>query len=258
MMLRGFWVSVASVLCATLAAGCASAPRQGAGATGQAAKPSNPYKYEVYFVCRGDTADSIARKFGVSWERIGAENKCGSNDLKLGQVLLIPLFPEDASLPRRTPAMPALPASAAAPGIRAVSLESLHRGKPGSAFWWPTAGNLTWRYGDVVRGFQEPGIGLSAPVGTEVRAVAAGAVICCVHVQPGWDRGWGNVVAIRHGGGVVSWYGHLDQILVREGQKVEKGERIGAVGSSGAAVQPELALRFFRDERPVDPLKYLP
>ena len=252
------WIALVLFVSVPLLAGCASGPEKGSGSAGATQAPVNPFKYEVYFVRKGDTADSIARKFGVPWERIEADNPSAPSDLRAGQVLLIPLFPEDATAPRRVPPVRPQPGPASTPRVGAVSLESLHRGKPFSAFWWPTAGNPIRRYGDVVRGFQEPGIGIAAPAGMEVRAVGAGTVICCIHAQPGWDRGWGNVVAIRHSGGVVSWYGHLDQILVKEGQKVEKGERIGTVGSSGAASQPELALRFFRDERPVDPLKYLP
>ncbi len=70
--------------------------------------------------------------------------------------------------------------------------------------------------------------------------------------------GWGNVISIRHAGDIVSWYGYLDRILIREGQKIRKGQRIGTVGSSGAAAAPELAVRFFRNERPTDPLPLLP
>ena len=87
--------------------------------------------------------------------------------------------------------------------------------------------------------------------------MAWGRVVCCTPAGRSPEPGWGNVVIIRHGE-TVSWYAHLDRITVREGQEVGKGARIGSVGSSGSAGEPELAFRIFRGERPVDPLDYLP
>ena len=112
-------------------------------------------------------------------------------------------------------------------------MQSLHRGRSSHPYWWPTAGTISRRFGDAVRGLSEAGIGIAAPGGTEVCAVAAGTVICCVRAPPGSQRGWGNVVAIRHSSGLVSWYAQLGQVAVKEWQKVAKGERIGTVGSSG-------------------------
>ncbi len=114
------------------------------------------------------------------------------------------------------------------------------------------------RYNGRVRGLKEPGIGLAAPVGTEVCAVADGEVVAGVAAGRSPRPGWGNVLCVRHAGGIVSWYGCLARMTVREGERVRQGQRIGTVGDSGAAAEPELALRLFKDERPVDPLGYLP
>lgn len=207
---------------------------------------------------KGDTLVSIGAKFGVPWQEILKDNPCSPEDLEVGRVLLIPVHLASGSVPRRPRPEQERPGTSSGHEVLGVSRESLHRGRPAHPFWWPTGGTLTRRYSEPVRGLEEPGIGIAAPPATEVCSVAAGTVICCVRARPGRRTGWGNVVAVRHGGKVVSWYAQLARIEVKEGQKVRKGQRIGTVGSSGAAARPELALRFFKDERPVDPLKYLP
>jgi len=243
------------VLCAAwlgVLVGCAGTEKPSPPVPPQppAHRPVN-YRYRAYFVKKGDTLVSVGRAFGVPWEKILEENPGLPGRLREGQVLLIPLhWGSPGAEPPRHTAAPQPP--------KGLPREALHRGKPSHPFWWPTAGALSRRYGDVVRGLSEPGIGIRAPAGTEVRAVAGGTVICVVTVPPGSKRGWGNVVVIEHPGGIVSWYGQLGRITVKTGQKVQKGELIGTVGSSGASGEPELALRFFKDERPIDPLPYLP
>jgi len=212
-------------------------------------------KFKVYYVRSGDTFYSIGRQFGVPWQKIQEANRSlEAEDLEVGQAVFVPLH-EAIAAPQPDPS----PSNGVGTHpIKSVSRGQLHKGKAGSTFWWPTAGRVSRRFGEKVRGFAEPGIGLSAPTGTEVCAASAGTVICKVKKDPDVPRGWGNVVCVRHSDGIVSWYGHLDHILARDGQKVKKGERIGSVGASGAADEPHLALRFYKNERPVDPLKYLP
>jgi murein DD-endopeptidase MepM/ murein hydrolase activator NlpD len=110
----------------------------------------------------------------------------------------------------------------------------------------------------MLRGFKEPGIAIAAPAGTEVCAVAAGRVITLVGGDKARRSAWGNVVAVFHPDGMVSWYGHLGDIEVAKGDSVEKGQPIATVGSSGAVQEPELAFRLFKAERLVDPEDYLP
>ena len=242
-----------AVVVALLLAGCA-----GAKPIPPPPPPPPPpvvqFKYETYAVQHGDTLYSIGRRFGVPWRKILAANKgVDPQNLDIGQMLSIPLH-EATSLPLP----PVKPPTVGPAELKPVLREALHKGKPGSAFWWPTSGRVTRKFDDPVRGFAEPGIGISAPAGTEVCAVAAGTVIAAIPDSLKHRQGWGNVVAIRHAGDVVSWYGQLDRILVKEGQNVGKGDRIGTVGASGTVKEPELALRFYKNERPVDPLAYLP
>jgi murein DD-endopeptidase MepM/ murein hydrolase activator NlpD len=79
------------------------------------------------------------------------------------------------------------------------------------------------------------GVDIHLPAGTPVRAIAAGSVAFC-----GEQFFGGRSVVLDHGGGLFSVYYHLREAAVEEGGRVEKGETIGTVGSSGRATGPHL------------------
>jgi murein DD-endopeptidase MepM/ murein hydrolase activator NlpD len=91
------------------------------------------------------------------------------------------------------------------------------------------------------------GTDYAAPAGTPVQAVAAGRV-----VFSGRWGGAGNLVRIRHAGGYETYYLHLSRRLVRTGQRVEQGQRIGLVGATGLATGPHLDFRIRKNGRFVD------
>ena len=94
------------------------------------------------------------------------------------------------------------------------------------------------------------GVDYAAPSGTPVSAAADGVV-----AFSGWLGGYGRTVRIRHANGYETLYGHLSRAVVRPGQRVTQGERIGAVGATGLATGPHLDYRMRRDGRFVDPLR---
>jgi murein DD-endopeptidase MepM/ murein hydrolase activator NlpD len=243
-------------------------------ATEEAPKGTAGPTYVVYQVRKGDTLYSLSRRFGVPAAEIQKDNSISTpRDLALGALLVIRrvegaegMASADAASGGAAASGPAAAPTFAASGPaepqtapqRPVSQADLYRGNPGAQYWWPTAGTLARRYGDAFRGMSDPGIAISAPAGTEVYAVADGTVVSSVRGGNAADSVWGNVVSIAHAGGMVSWYGHLANILVREGARVGKGEAIGTVGTTGAAPSAMLAFRLYRNARPVDPLGYLP
>ena len=97
------------------------------------------------------------------------------------------------------------------------------------------------------------GVDFAAPTGTPVRAAADGVV-----VSAGSSGGYGKVVRLRHTRGLETLYGHLSRIDVRRGQRVEQGERIGAVGMTGLATGPHLDYRTIRSGAFVNPLTIQP
>ncbi|MCL2739460.1 MAG: M23 family metallopeptidase [Bacteroidales bacterium] len=110
-----------------------------------------------------------------------------------------------------------------------------------------------WRidpmYGD--RRFHE-GVDIAGPVGTPIYATGNGMVI-----KSGFNFfGLGNYVVIDHGFGYQTWYGHLRTPLVKEGQRVGRGEPIGLLGNTGKSTGPHVHYEVRYRNRPVNPLNY--
>jgi murein DD-endopeptidase MepM/ murein hydrolase activator NlpD len=75
--------------------------------------------------------------------------------------------------------------------------------------------------------------------------------------QTGYDRAMGNYIIIRHGNGIETVYMHLTKSLVKRGQSVEKGEKIGTLGSTGRSTGPHLHYEVHKNGIPVNPKPYL-
>lgn len=96
------------------------------------------------------------------------------------------------------------------------------------------------------------GIDYAAPSGTKVFAAGAGTVTFVGQIS-----GYGNVVEITHGNGLVTRYGHLSSFIAKEGQKVQTGTPIARVGSTGRSTGPHLHFEVRRTDNAVDPARYL-
>ena len=245
----------AGLAAAALVVGCAGEPTvEQQSAVGSPPAATAAPSYFVYEVKPRDTLFSLGERFGVPWEEIRDANRLGRpEDLNVGAPLLI----------RRVPGVPVPelsatpPAEYRSPERRRVLESDLHRGKPSARFWWPTYGRLVRKYGDRLRGLSESGIGILTAPHTEVYAVADGRVVTVLEAGQSGGPSWGDVVAIAHSDDMTSWYAQLDQVMVKKGQQVAKGEPLGTVGA-GPAGRNELAFRLYRNERPVNPEDYLP
>jgi murein DD-endopeptidase MepM/ murein hydrolase activator NlpD len=96
------------------------------------------------------------------------------------------------------------------------------------------------------------GVDYAAPTGTPALTVGDGVV-----EFSGVQGGFGNVVIVRHGSNHSTVYAHLSRILVRKGQSVQKGQTIGAVGSTGWSTGPHLHFEFRVNGVHVDPDKVI-
>ena len=110
---------------------------------------------------------------------------------------------------------------------------------------------LYGRYG-VREGRRHDGIDLAAPEGTPVAAAAAGTVI-----YAGEQAGYGALVILRHEGGLVTVYAHNSRLLVKEGDRVARGEPIARVGETGRTTGPHLHFEVRVGTQPRDPLGFL-
>ena len=119
----------------------------------------------------------------------------------------------------------------------------------------PITGTITSRYASVdsVRNHRtHGGLDIAASAGTAIKAIASGRVICA-----SYQGGYGNMVKIDHGSGVQSYYGHCSKLYVSQGQYVEAGKVIAAVGSTGHSTGPHLHLEIRINGQTVNPQKYL-
>lgn len=96
------------------------------------------------------------------------------------------------------------------------------------------------------------GMDFRARSGAPIRATGAGTVIAA-----GWNGGYGRMVEIDHGRGIVTRYAHLSRITVKRGQRVEQGAIIGKAGSSGRSTGPHLHYEVRLRGTPTNPLKFL-
>jgi murein DD-endopeptidase MepM/ murein hydrolase activator NlpD len=96
------------------------------------------------------------------------------------------------------------------------------------------------------------GVDFSASYGSTVRAADSGRVIFS-----GWYGGYGQTVVIDHGNGLSTLYAHASRLFVREGQTVEQGQPVAAVGSTGLSTGPHLHFEVRRNGNPVNPMGYL-
>ena len=120
-----------------------------------------------------------------------------------------------------------------------------------AGYSWPLCAPVTSEYGPRW-GRMHRGIDLGAPTGTPIGAARAGRVIFA-----GWQGGYGRLTLIRHDDGVVTAYAHMSSFSVGEGRRVERGQRIGAVGSTGNSTGPHLHLEFRVGGQAQNPRQYL-
>jgi murein DD-endopeptidase MepM/ murein hydrolase activator NlpD len=122
---------------------------------------------------------------------------------------------------------------------------------------WPVKGWVTSGFGPRISPFTEKpawhdGLDIGAAPNTPVRAPAQGRI-----TSVGYDPKLGNMVRVDHGFGVETLYGHLAKALVKEGQRVERGDVIALVGSSGLSTGPHLHYMVKLNGQALDPTKYI-
>lgn len=176
-----------------------------------------------YTVKKGDTLASVAKKYKAdAQEIIDFNNLEEGTKLAVGDEIIIP----DA-------------VAEAAPASKNSSGSSI---KPGAFANLPsTSGYYTRpvvnaRRTQGIHGYN--GVDLGAPLGTPVLAAASGKVI--ISRASGWNGGYGNYIVIYHDNGTQTLYAHLSRNSVVQGQTVDKGQIIGAVGTTGKSTGTHL------------------
>ncbi|MGH7451504.1 MAG: M23 family metallopeptidase [bacterium] len=108
----------------------------------------------------------------------------------------------------------------------------------------------------VYRTRHHQGLDIGAPRGTEVFAPANG-VVEFVKTSHRRNRGYGRAVVINHGYGIKTLYGHLSEVKVKAGQKLERWDIVGLVGETGRATGPHLHYEVWVDGEATDPMRFI-
>ena len=237
----------------------------------------------TYTVQKGDTVYGISRRNGVDMSELMRLNGIEPPyTISVGQALRMPdatgggtqmvaaavggsglaaaTAPKAQAAVPQAPASPASPsstpdASGQAPAQPVAALGPVPNPPPrqGSKFLWPVDGKVVSAFGPKGKGYHNDGINIMAPRGSDVRAAESGVVAYAGNEL----RGFGNLVLVKHAGGWTTAYAHNEQIVVRRGQTVQRGQLIAKVGSSGNVAEPQLHFEIRKGSRAVDPRRLL-
>jgi len=164
----------------------------------------------LHVIKSGDTVSGISKTYNAGQSNIISFNGLANeDDIYIGDILIVPggVMPKKAT-PVAKPAQ--------------IPMASNY-------FIFPTQGTITQglHYYNA--------IDIANKCGTPVYAAAAGTVQRAVG-NGGWNSGMGNHITILHGNGTVTYYGHLSSVLVKPGDKVNVGDRIGLIGNTGKVI----------------------
>ncbi len=177
---------------------------------------------------------------------LGAGSEAGSAARKTDEATIARIEPRRTELKPELRPEPKPKPDAPLPGPRP---EAQGDGDEKVDWSWPVSGRIVARFADPAN----KGVDISAKLGDPVFASAPGRVV----YSGSGLRGYGKLIIIKHNPTYLSAYAHNNQILVKEGQSVAKGQKIGEVGSTDADA-PKLHFEIRRLGKPVDPLKFLP
>ena len=207
-------------------------------------------EFDRIVVKSGDTLFGIARRFGVSVQKIVEINNLGLNNVIFkGQVLKIPKNSGSNSVTlnsNKNLKIVTLPQPK--PDILKTSSRILK-----VKFYSPLDGTIITKFGIKSDGVMNEGIYIEADYGTIVKSSADGEVIFV-----GSDlKDFGKLLIIKHSENLITSYAHLSKIYVHEGEIITIGQPIAEVGLSGKVTKSQLYFEIRQDNEALDPIPYL-
>jgi len=212
-----------------------------------------PVSGVLHEVKRGETLGAIAKKYDSDVDKILAANLVKSpTAIQIGQKLVIP-----DGRPAAAPAPAPRPSAPAATPPRLGDVRDVFRPPEeappsrtidGIEIVWPTNQKRINQYYK----WKHTGIDINGTLQDATYAVDAGIVTFA-----GWNSsGYGNMILIDHGNGMVTRYAHHSKLYVKTGDQVTKGQTIGMVGSTGRSTGPHLHFEIYMNGKRVNPLEY--
>jgi murein DD-endopeptidase MepM/ murein hydrolase activator NlpD len=210
--------------------------------------PSKNHSSSTYVVKKGDTLYGIGKKLGVDYKELAQINGIRRPyTLYVGQRLKV-------GYKNRAKAVTKQPSKAKKPKKAGYTPYRHPVASHGNTkLIWPAEGRLSSKFG-MRKTRMHDGIDIANVQGTRIVAAASGTV---VHANAKLS-GYGNLIIIRHASDMFTAYAHNQKNLVKQGDKVTKGQLIAYMGSTGRSTGPHVHFEVRRGETAVDPLAYLP
>ncbi len=211
-----------------------------------------------HIVRHGDSVYVISQRYAVSQYQLAQLNGLSPPfELQVGQQLQLPNTLDfsvlDSGLPdgisgtdvAQPTTAPKKSTTATVPAKRFVAPAI----GSSAGFTWPVEGEIIAEFGPSQRGVHNDGVNIAAKQGDTVGAAARGRVA----FVGSNIKSFGQLVLIKHDGGIITAYAHLSDIAVKEGDLVTLGQAIGSVGQSGRVETPQLHFEIRKSRQPVDP-----
>ena len=193
-----------------------------------------------YRIKSGDTLSRIAKKYDISVSDIVKENNIKDiHKLRSGKKLIIPGAKKIKYVETSKPSYS---------GIGALRKIVQSNTGASNKMHWPTPGHRITQY----YSWRHRGLDIADKTGTPLYAADAGVV-----EYAGWGKGYGNQIILNHGGGKKTRYAHASKLYVRKGQRVDKGETIAAMGSTGWSTGPHIHFEVIINGKKYNPLNYI-
>lgn len=192
----------------------------------------------THTVQRGENISSIAKRYQVTADSILSYNRIpGERSIVAGQTLIVP---GGKPVPAPTPSRPSS-------GSNVASVPRTPAVDSGTKLLWPTVSHRINQYFT----WSHHALDIHGTMGTSIYAAESGVVL-----ESRWGGAYGNMVLIRHDNGIVTRYGHHSKNLVAKGDRVERGEVIALMGSTGRSTGPHLHFEVIVGRSLVNPLSY--
>lgn len=222
---------------------------------------------QTYRVQDGDTLYRISRIFDTNTTALARLNDLSQPyTLHEGDRLSIPGGARQSPRPATRTASADTGESAATPpdkpenaqpdsndSSRASYADKPTPSRSSARFLRPVEGRVLSSYGAKENGQHNDGMNIHAPAGAPVRAAANGRVVYAGDEL----EGYGNLVLVRHENRWMSAYAHLDEVLVKRGEAVKRGQSLATVGASGSVSTPQLHFELRRGTEAVDPARHI-
>ena len=219
-----------------------------------------------HIVKRTDSIFRISQRYAVSQYHIAELNELSEPyQLVEGQALLIPDTHDFTVLDGAKGVDTTLARPANAPQTSVAKANSTLVSVPKSTkpqknfvapsfgandgFTWPVEGQIILDFGPAAKGVHNDGVNIAADSGTNVQASAPGTVAYIGRNL----KSFGSMVLVKHDGGYITAYAHLDEIRVAEGDVLGAGEVLGTVGATGRVDSPQLHFEVRQSRQPINP-----